>query len=214
MMQSFHITSIKDARVVEARELTSVAGRARFQKTQLEGEESVQWALEAHLIVEHVFYSANLRPRAFLEMLQARGIACYAVSDGILKKISDTSYLVPVIGIARLPAAPERSLPQGDFVLVLDRVQDHGNLGTIIRTASAFGIRELISTTPSLDLSFKKVVSASRGKAFEAHLHAFTSAHAAMAVLKQRGYQIVATSPHAHEIQAMAPLEHKPVPWW
>jgi len=96
MMQSFHITSIKDARVVEARELTSVAGRARFQKTQLEGEESVQWALEAHLIVEHVFYSANLRPRAFLETLQARGIACYAVSDGILKKISDTSYLVPV----------------------------------------------------------------------------------------------------------------------
>ena len=47
MMQSFHITSIKDARVVEARELTSVAGRARFQKTQLEGEESIQWALEA-----------------------------------------------------------------------------------------------------------------------------------------------------------------------
>src|SRR5260370_13144380 len=110
MMQWFHITSIKDARVVEAREMTSVAGRARFQKTQLEGEESVQWALEAHLIVEHLFYSANLRPRAFLEMLQARGIACYAVSDGILKKISDTSYLVPVIGVARLPAAPERSL--------------------------------------------------------------------------------------------------------
>jgi RNA methyltransferase, TrmH family len=74
MMPSFHITSIKDARVVEARELTSVAGRARFQKTQLEGEESVQWALEAHLIVEHVFYSANLRPRAFLEMLQAMAL--------------------------------------------------------------------------------------------------------------------------------------------
>ena len=110
-MQSFHITSIKDVRVVEARELTSVAGRARFQKTLLEGEESIQWALEAHLIVEHVFYSANLRLRAFLETLQARGIACYAVSEGILKKISDTSYLVPVIGIARLPAAPERSLP-------------------------------------------------------------------------------------------------------
>ena len=34
--------------------------------------------------------------------------------------------------------------------------------------AIAFGIRELISTTPSLDISFKKVVSASRGKAFEA----------------------------------------------
>ncbi|HEX6551574.1 MAG TPA: RNA methyltransferase [Ktedonobacteraceae bacterium] len=210
-MQSYHITSIKDARIVEARELTSVAGRTRFQKMQLEGEESIQWALEAHLLVEHVFYAAHLRQRAFLETLQAKGIACYAVSEGVLKKISDTSYLVPVIGIARLPAAPERSLPQGDFVLVLDRVQDHGNLGTIIRTASAFGIRGLISTTTDLDIYFKKVVSASRGKAFEVHLQAFSSAHAAIAALKQRGYQIVATSPHAREIQAMAPLQHKPV---
>jgi TrmH family RNA methyltransferase len=211
MTQLFHITSIKDARIVEARELTSAAGRARFQKMQLEGEESIQWALEAHLLIEHVFYSAHLRQRAFLETLRTRGIACYAVSEGVLKKISDISYLVPLIGIAHLPSAPERSFPKGDFVLVLDRVQDHGNLGTIIRTASAFGIRELISTTPSLDLYFRKVVSASRGKAFEGHLHAFSSAHAAIAALKQRGYQIVATSPHAREIQAMAPLKHKPV---
>jgi hypothetical protein len=34
MMHSFDITSIKDERVVEARELTSAAGRARFQKTR------------------------------------------------------------------------------------------------------------------------------------------------------------------------------------
>jgi TrmH family RNA methyltransferase len=135
-------------------------------------------------------------------VLYARGIACYAVSEGILKKISDTSYLVPVIGIERLPAAPERPFPQTNFVLVLDRVQDHGNLGTSIRTASAFGIREQISTTPALDLYFKKVVSASRGKVFEVRLHAFASAHAAIAALKQRGYQIVATSPHARQIQA------------
>jgi TrmH family RNA methyltransferase len=130
-MQSFDITSIKDERVVKARELTSAAERARFQKTRLDGEESIQWALEARLPVEHVFYSANLRQLAFLEELQARGIPCYAVSDGVLKKISDTSYLVPLIGIARLPPAPERAGPAGDFVLVLDRVQDHGNLGTI-----------------------------------------------------------------------------------
>jgi hypothetical protein len=154
MTQSLDITSIKDARIVEARELTSAAGRARLQKTQLEGEESIQWALEAHLLIEHIFYSAHVRQRAFLETLQAKGIACYAVRDGIMKKISDTTYLVPVIGIARLPPASERSGPAGDFVLVIDRVLDHGNLGTIIRTACAFGIRELISTTPDLDLSF------------------------------------------------------------
>lgn len=211
MTQIQHITSIKDPRVLEARELTSAAGRARLGKLQLEGEESIQWALEGGLSVEHVFYAANSRHSEFLQMLQARDVLCYAVSEGILKKISDTSYLVPLIGVARLPRAPEAADAAGSFVLVLDRIQDHGNLGTIIRTASAFGIRDLFSTTPDLDISFKKVVSASRGKSLEARLRKFPSASAAIAALKQRGYQIVATSPHARDIQAMAPLQQKPV---
>lgn len=110
------------------------------------------------------------------------------MSEGILKKISDTSYLVPLIGVARLPAVGEGLEQAGDFVLVLDRIQDHGNLGTIIRTASAFGIRTLLSTTPDLDIYYKKVVSASRGKTFEVRLSKFFSAIEALAVLKQCGY--------------------------
>jgi len=206
-----HITSIKDERVIEARALASASGRARLHKLQLEGEESIRWALEARLAVEHVFVSESMRQGEFLELLASRGIPCYAVGDGILKKISETSYLVPLIGVARLPAEPMEREPAGEFVLVLDRIQDHGNLGTIIRTASAFGIRHLVSTTPDLDLFYRKVVSASRGKAFEVALQKFPSARVAIAALKQRGYQIVATSPHARHIQALAPLQQKPV---
>jgi TrmH family RNA methyltransferase len=211
MTQFQQIISIKDERVVEARELTSASGRARLQKVQLEGEESIQWALKANLAVEHIFFSTSLRQRDFLETLQARGMPCYTVSDGILKKISDTSYLVPIIGIARLPSESAKQEPAGNFILVLDRIQDHGNLGTIIRTASAFGIRNLVSTTPDLDIYFKKVVSASRGKAFETSLQNFSSASSAIAALKELGYQIVATSPHARDIQSIAPLQPKPV---
>lgn len=205
------VTSIKDERVVEARALSSAAGRARLGKTLLEGEESVQWALEAGLELEHVFSNGRTCSDALLALLRTRHIPCYTVSEGILKKISDTSYLVPLLGVARLPAGAPTLEQAGNFVLVLDRVQDHGNLGTIIRTASAFGIRDLVSTTPDLDIYFKKVVSASRGKSFEARLRSFPSAEAALTALKQRGFQIVATSPHAREIQSLAPLQPKPV---
>jgi TrmH family RNA methyltransferase len=90
-------------------------------------------------------------------------------------------------------------------------VQDHGNLGTIIRTASAFGIRDVVATAPGLDIYFKKIVSASRGKSFETQVYAFPSASAALDALKERGYQIVATSPHAREIQSMAALKPQPI---
>src|SRR5271157_3693738 len=97
------ITSIKDPRVVEARELTSASARARKRKCLLEGAESIQWALSAHLPIEHVFYQAAISDDPLLITLCEKCLPCYAVTDGILKKISDTSYLVPYIGVAHLP---------------------------------------------------------------------------------------------------------------
>jgi TrmH family RNA methyltransferase len=203
------ITSIKDPRVVEARELATAAGRARRGKALLEGAESLGWALDAGATIEQVFYHAAAREDPVLARLVAAGVPCAAVSEGIAKKISDTAYLVPLLGVVALP--PEPASPAGDFVLVLDHVQDHGNLGTIVRTAGAFGIRDLVATHLDLDLYFKKTVAASRGKVFDVRLRRFPAGGAAVRDLQARGYQIVATSPHARDIQALAPLQRKPV---
>ena len=147
----------------------------------------------------------------FLLALREKGIPCYAVSDGILKKISDTSYVVPYIGVACLLQECLSRDAMGDLVIVLDHVLDHGNIGTIIRTASAFGIRDIVSTSSGLDLFFRKIVTASRGKVFDVTVQSFQSGPAAIAALKQKGYQVVATSPYAKDIQALAPLQPKPV---
>jgi TrmH family RNA methyltransferase len=211
MNEAEHITSIKDPRVSEARELTSATGRTRLQKCLLEDPESIEWALDAGIAVEHVFYSAGHSGESLFARLRELRIPCYVVSDGILKKISDTTYLVPCIGVARTPRVLSGSDAMGDLVVVLDRVQDHGNIGTIIRTASAFGIRDIISTTPALDLYYKKIISASRGRVFDVRLSRYRSGAEAVAALQQRGYQVVATSSHARNIQALAPLQAKPV---
>lgn len=210
MSQTASITSIKDPRVIEARELTSATGRGRNRKCLLEGAESIQWALEAQWPIEHVFYHAALRNDPLLNILREKIVPCYVVTDGILKKISDTSYLIPYIGVAPLPQEGS-SAAMGDLVIVLDRVLDHGNIGTIIRTASAFGVRDIVSTSPELDLYFKKIVTASRGKVFDVTLQHFQSGVAAVTALKQRGYQVIATSPHAKDIQSLANLQPKPV---
>lgn len=207
-MREEHITSIKDTRVVEARELASAAGRAQSGKCLLEGEESVQWALEAGVRVEHVFYAGQGGDAVF-RLLRERHIPCDQVSEGILKKISDTSYLVPLLGVAVVPQGPVEQM--GDFVVVLDRVQDHGNIGTIVRTATAFGIRDIVSTTSALDLYYKKIISASRGRVFNIRVQRYNSGIEALTALKRRGYQIVATSPHARDLQAQVQLEARPV---
>jgi len=98
------ITSIKDPRVSEARELTSASGRARQGKCLLEGVESIQWAIETRLPIEYIFFKKGQPHDTLHTQLSERAIPCYATTEGILKKISDTSYLVPYIGVARVPA--------------------------------------------------------------------------------------------------------------
>src|SRR5947209_1450574 len=128
MTQTGQITSIKDPRVAEARELTAASARARLHKCLLEGSESIAWALEAQLPIEHVFYSTTHEQDPILSQLRQHHIPCYSVSDGILKKISDTSYLVPFLAVAHIPHELTEPDTMGDFVVVLDRVQDHGNI--------------------------------------------------------------------------------------
>jgi TrmH family RNA methyltransferase len=210
MAKTEQITSLKDERIQAARELGSAARRKETGKALLLGAEPVQWALESHLPIEHVLYHPSVESSPLLSRLSEQGITCYSVSDGILKKISDSSYLIPLIGVARLPETGAL-MGMGDFVIVLDRVVDHGNLGTIIRTANAFGIHHLVSTTPDLDLSYKKIIDASRGTVFQSRLHRFPSGNAAIAALKEQGYQVVATSPYARDLQGTAPLRNKPI---
>jgi TrmH family RNA methyltransferase len=142
--------------------------------------------------------------------LRQDGIDCFGVSEGILKKISGTRYLIPFIGVVRLREV-ESDREMDDFVLVLDGVQDHGNIGTILRTAAGFGIRDILSTRSDLDLYYRKTIEASRGKVFDIRLRRFESGPDTIAFLKRRGFQLAATSPHAPSLQAAARLRPQPL---
>ncbi len=204
-----HITSIKDDRVVEARSLQSSKGRLIAQKFLLEGLEQILWCLNSPCQLHHVFAHEKNMGHPCIENLKNQKIPVFFVSDGILKKITDTSYLVPFIGVG---AFPDLSLKLSeDFIVFLDGVSDFGNIGTIIRTAAAFGIREFISTVPDQDFFYKKTIDASRGAVFATHLRRYQSGIDAIQHLKRQGYQIAVTTPHNSVIQSFAKIENKPI---
>lgn len=83
------------------------------------------------------------------------------ITEKELNLISDFSNPNQVLGIFEIPAAKE--LTQGDITLVLDGINDPGNLGTIIRLCDWFGITELICSENTVDCFNPKVVQASMG---------------------------------------------------
>lgn len=209
MRQETHITSIKDDKIIRARLLQTSKGRLAEKKILLEGKEQILWAMQNSCQIDHVFVHDKEKNSEFCKELRSKNLNLYFCSDGILKKITDTSYLVPFVAVAN-GMDPQKGF-QNDFVVVLDGLHDFGNIGTIIRTAAAFGIYNFVATDENLDFSYKKTIDSSRGTVFSSRLHRFESGTEAIHHLKAAGYQIAVTTPHASTMQSFAKVEQKPI---
>lgn len=85
--------------------------------------------------------------------------------SNVLKKISTLSTPSDVIAIFRLPATPADVdlLDSNKLYLLLDGIQDPGNLGTIIRTADWFGFRRIVCSPDTVDVFNPKTIQATMG---------------------------------------------------
>ena len=89
----------------------------------------------------------------------------FHITEEVAAKLSDTKSPQGVFCICARPEPPEGPSP-GEQILLLERVSDPGNLGTILRTAEAFGVSRLIVSSDSADLYSPKALRASMGSAF------------------------------------------------
>ncbi|MFM7022783.1 MAG: TrmH family RNA methyltransferase [Flavobacteriales bacterium] len=85
------------------------------------------------------------------------------VSEKDMKKLSSLSAAPGIIGVFALPEEKKGIDWQNSFSLVLDGVRDPGNMGTIIRTADWFGIKNIFCSEDCVDIFNSKVVQSSMG---------------------------------------------------
>ncbi len=95
---------------------------------------------------------------------ESAGTACFPVDQKTLARISSAKSPNQVLAVV---AKPPNQLPDtfaaDEVILLLDRIQDPGNLGSIIRTADWFGIRQVICSPGTADLYNPKVIQSTMG---------------------------------------------------
>ena len=114
--------------------------------------------------------------------------ADYFVTKEIMEKISDQqsiSYNIAVVNFI-----PEDSI--NGNVLILDNLQDPGNLGTIIRSATAFNINTIILSDDCVDFYNPKVVRATEGMIFNLNILR-RNLNEIIPTLKNIGYKVIGT---------------------
>ena len=112
------------------------------------------------------------------------------VNSKTLQRISNMKTSSDLIAIARLPKAQKPKLI-GQSILI-DDIQNPGNLGTIIRTAHWFGFNQIICSENSVDLYNHKVIQASMGAVFKLDI-SYTKLEQIIPEMQKKGIRILGT---------------------
>lgn len=136
--------------------------RQMYGKFLVEGEKLVHEVLHSDVVVESIFAT----PEA-ISHLPVKRSEVYSVSETELSKISTHETPNKMVAVALQPNWPAlpQPLPDGLY-LVLDGINDPGNLGTIMRTADWFGIDTVLLSENCVEVYNPKTVSAAKGSLF------------------------------------------------
>ena len=155
-----------------ARDLRRRKARERAGRFVAEGIRTAEELLRSGLTIHGALISPplNATPRGALlrTALEYREVPLQEVSDSELAGASDTDTPQGVLMIAEIPRRSLANVPSitPQRLLVVDAVQDPGNLGTMLRTARAFGVRASLALPGTVDLWNAKVVRSAMGAAF------------------------------------------------
>ncbi|MFA5564437.1 MAG: RNA methyltransferase [Acidimicrobiia bacterium] len=188
----------------QIRRLRRLARRRRARHDEglylIEGPVLVQEALEQGTLFQAVYYEPHQEYELLIKELGACGIATYEVSAGVLSGITDSVNPRPIVGLAHIRAsavadvvtlARESKRP----LLVLVDVRDPGNVGTILRAATASGVAGVVCCVGTVDPWAPKVARSAAGSLETMAIATGVSPNELLPLLASQGIPTLATVP-------------------
>lgn len=191
------VTSARNPRIVEARKLSQRKHRQEQGRFLVEGLQLLHMALDAGARPVEVFYCEEQfggdEAPALLRRFQQTDADAIAVSPGVMQSLSERDTPQGLVAAFALFEArlDQLQLSGGELVVVLDRLQDPGNMGTVIRTADAAGAAAVVLIEPCVDPFDLKTVRGSMGSLFNLPMARIADAPELFAALRRCGLCIV-----------------------
>jgi len=176
------ITSINNEQIVELAKLHQKKYRDRFKLALVDGEHLILEAFKAKVLT-HV-YGLSETPLLL-------DVPYTQVSESVMRKLCVTTSLSRFIGVIQMKEAQAIN----DFVLVLDGVQDPGNVGTLLRSALAFDFTSIICLPGCADPYGPKAIAASQGALFQCSVHSM-SLEELLIQISSKNYDVIVSDVH------------------
>lgn len=205
--RNIRIGQVSSVEIIESRQNALIKERVKLQQKKyrqktglflVEGIRLVEEALAACRLTE-VFVDDTLgqteRGGRLLQSLAENAVVCYHVNREVLRVLAETESPQGIVGVATQVQEKLTALKLcHGLILILDGIQDPGNLGTIWRTAWAAGVDAIFCLPGTVDPYNGKTVRATMGGIF--HVPVFAGAEIEWAIIRQwakaQGFQLVA----------------------
>lgn len=168
------ITSLQNAQVKHTVSLHSGKGRKKYGEFLIEGKRFVREAFLRQAEVIKLYYClenqrANQQSIAdLLQLAEKEAIPVEEVSPAVMRKMSAAEEPQGILGLVKIPEYDwsDISLDHRSILLIIDGIRDPGNLGTILRTALAANVKNIILTRGTADIYNPKVLRSTMGAIF------------------------------------------------
>lgn len=187
------ITSLDNKTVKDIIRLKDKKYRDASGKYLIEGYRAVRDSLPYLLEPEILFsqsFSETDEVKSFSEPLRTT-----VVSDAVMKKISDTQSSQGVICVSKIKMST--ATYDSNFALLLDRIRDPGNMGTILRSALATGFSDIYCVN-CVDVYNPKVVRSAMSAV--AKVNVYNVDYNVVNDLKSNGYTLLAADMHGDNV--------------
>lgn len=193
------LTSIKNPLIKQIRKLQRSKERQKQNLLLLEGSKVIATAIELNYPLNTIFYTLEWQENhpQLSQKISLQQLPIQLVSPEVLSAIATTVNPDGIVAIAPRQTAKKPIISQTKLAIAVERLQDPGNLGTIIRTAVATGVDSLWLSQDSVDFDHPKLLRASVGEWFRLPIDTTPDLLSTVKAHQQQGFQIIATLPQA-----------------
>ena len=186
------ITSASNQRMKNLMALCQKSKERRAQQSFI--VEGTKMFLEAPADwIREVYVSESFWAKcSYREQLKAKG--CEIVTDDVFKRVADTRTPQGIMSVLKCPHYELEDLLENEtpLLVVLEDLQDPGNLGTILRAAEGAGVNGVIMSRDTVDIFNPKVIRATMGSIYRMPFYQADDLKDTIQVLKGRGIRVYA----------------------
>jgi RNA methyltransferase, TrmH family len=192
--------NLSQSEIKYLRSLRQKKFRDAEHKFLLEGWRPLRDALHSSFHIEYVAVLAEENQknehRIILALARERRIIVKELKEIQLKQVSDTVHSQGVVALVHEQAKifDRQKIQPAQLIVACDRINDPGNLGTILRTCDWFAVDAVLLSEGSVSLYNEKVIRSTAGSIFHVQVFEDVDLENALSELKSDGFKVIATA--------------------